>query len=129
MEKKALASNRRQALQLLALGASLLIIGTVILLIIKEFNAAWSFLSGGLAGLMPNAWQVLSLFKESYPSAAARIIRRLYRTEMLKFAFVALVFILLMKWTSLNVLSFVIGFLSAQVGVWLMLPILMSMKR
>lgn len=129
MEKKALASSRKQALQLLAMGASLLICGTVILLIIKEFNAAWSFLAGGLAGLIPNIYQVSSMFKENHASAAKRIIRRLYRTEMLKFAFVAVVFIVLMKWTNLSVLSFVIGFLLAQMGLWLMLPILMSMKR
>ena len=129
MEKKALVSSRKQALQLLALGSGVLLLGTVILLITKEFMLAWSFLAGGLAGLVPNVWQVLSLFKESYASAAKRIVRRLYRTETLKFAFVALVFIVLMQLMHLNVLAFVIGFLLAQMGFWFLLPILMSVKR
>ncbi len=102
---------------------------SIILVIFHDITVAWSFFVGGLAGLLPNFYQAMSLFKESYASAAGRIVRRLYRAELIKFFTMAALFIALMHWTHLNVLAFVIGFICTEIGIWMVLPILINIKR
>ncbi len=128
-KKEVLGSSRNQALKLLSVAGLLLFVVTVFLLMMHSINAAWSFCAGGLAILLPNAWQVISVFKEKVASAAKRTISRFYRTEILKFFMVAIVFIGLMKFTKLHVLAFILGVLVAQLGFWLLMPLVLSFKR
>lgn len=129
MNKKALDSSGRQAVQLLISGWLLTLFFGFILLILKGFYVFLAFFIGALASVLPNMYQVLSLFKEAHPSAAKRTIKRLYKAELIKFLFVALLFIGLVQWADFNVMFFVIGFLLTQVGMWLVLPIFLSLKR
>lgn len=121
-------SGKKQIYQILWL--ELLSLGLIglILLIFQPIITVGSFFVGGLVCLIPNVYQAKCLFKENYASAAPRIVKRLYLTELLKFASVATVFIVLMHWVHLNVLAFVSGFLLMEMGTWMLMPILMKVR-
>lgn len=121
-------SGKKQIYQILGLEFLSLGLIALVLLIFQSVITASSFFMGGLACLIPNSYQARCLFKETYASAATRIVKRLYLTELLKFASVAAVFVVLIHWGHLNVLAFVGGFLLMEMGTWMLLPILMKVR-
>ncbi|MEM1243524.1 MAG: ATP synthase subunit I [Pseudomonadota bacterium] len=80
---------------------------------------AKSFIIGGAVSMIPSAIFSYCLFKEVQASAAARIIARFYLGELIKFVLIGVLFVLAIKNIELNLLLFIIGFIIAQMGMWL----------
>lgn len=129
VRERPLLSGKKQIHQMLWLELLALSVISMFLLMFHPISVAGSFFIGGLTCLVPNLYQATSFFKEPFARAAVRTVTRLYFAELLKFVVIAAVFIVLMHWQGLNVLAFVIGFLLIEIGVWMVLPILMQIKR
>lgn len=118
LKKEALTSTLKQIFWLLITSGVLVVFVALLLFMVLNFATGMSFIAGGVASLIPSAYQGISLFKEKHATAANRIVKRFYRAEVAKFLFIGCLFILLMHWMAFNVLCFVMGFLLAQLGIW-----------
>ncbi len=129
MYEKRLPLCKKQFYQLVGLELLGLSLMSAITWIFYDIKITGSFFIGGMACLVPNAYQAKKFFKEVFARNAAKIVTRLYYTELLKFVVIAVLFILLMRWHQFSVLAFVVGFLLTTMGGWLVLSILMIVKR
>lgn len=112
-------STRSQACALIGLEAVLIVLVALIIWVFAGLSYSYSFFLGGLVSIIPNLFFVFRVFRENKASAAKRIVKAFYRNEAIKLLLMAFIFIVFVKLFNLELLPFVLGFLVAQMGVWL----------
>lgn len=112
-------STPLQALSLVALTTFSVLIAAFITALWRGMPSGLSVAIGGMVSVLPNVWFTYALFKDMRPSAARRIVRRFYVNECVKLSLMAGLFLGLAHWLPLKTEAFVIGFVIAQMGVWL----------
>ena len=98
-----------------------LIIGLAVLTVSK--SGGYSFLLGGMLWFIPQGVVAIRLFRriEADPK---RFIVAFYKNEVLKLILAACLFILVVKWIPLSILSFLGGYLCAQVVFWILMSVM-----
>ena len=117
MAKLVLPAVRKQAYMSVCwpLG-SVLIVSLAALIFSTIFS--YSMLLGGMIWFLPSGYFAIKLFHyvETDPR---RFIALFYKNEVIKLVFVALLFILVVKWIPVSFVGLLAGYLCAQVVFWL----------
>ena len=86
-------------------------------------------LSGGIAIIVPGWIFVKKLFHRTGATQTGKIIRNLYVGEVLKLVITAVISVLFLAFIRVNVLSFFVGFIMAQMAYWLAPFVVFKNKR
>lgn len=114
MSKLVLHSLRNAAYRLVAIPASVIIIISLITLIFTDTKFAYSIGLGGCVWILPNFYFAYKLFHK-IETEAKNFISVFYRTELLKLAFSALLFIAIIKWLPVTLSAIFIGYFVALI--------------
>ena len=114
---KILVQNKAYRIVLLQL-AGVGILGFLALLL-RGTTSSFSILMGGLAYGLPNLVFVWRVFRYVGASQMTQFVAAFFIGEMLKLAFGALIFIGIVKYLPVSLLSVLIGFAGAIVSFWI----------
>jgi F0F1-type ATP synthase assembly protein I len=78
---------------------------------------SYSMLLGGIIWFLPQGYVAIKMF-HSIETQPKRFIALFYKSETIKLLFIALLFILVVKWFSVSMAGLVAGYLCAQMFFW-----------
>jgi ATP synthase protein I len=118
---------RNAAYRLVAIPAGVVLFSSLIALLFADIKFAYSICLGGIIWLLPNFYFAYKVFHQ-VETQAKDFIKVFYRSELLKLALSALLFIAIVKWLSVALGAILIGYMAAQVTFWLV-PLVDSFKH
>ena len=86
---------------------------------IRGVNSGFSVLMGGLAYGLPNLFFVWRVFRFVGAQQVMQFIAAFFIGEMIKMILSALLFLLVVKYLPVSLLSVLVGFIGAMVSFWL----------
>lgn len=123
MSSSALRVVRTKAFQLTGLPVGLVLVIALCLFILSGMKAGYSTLLGGATWLLPSFYFAHQVFSKI--GTAKTILWMFYRAEITKLLLSAVLFILICRFFSVNMLIFLLGYMAAQCMFWLA-PVLMT---
>lgn len=90
-----------------------------LILIIGGINSGFSALAGGMAYVLPNFIFVWRVFRYSSTREANLFVTAFFLGEMIKLLLSAGLFLLIVKYLPVSLLSVLIGFIGAIVSFWI----------
>ncbi len=91
----------------------------LVLLILQGIQSGFSALLGGLAYCVPNIVFVWRVFKTASVRAAKQFMLAFFAGEMLKLFCSAILFLLIVKYLPVTLISLLIGYIGAIVAFWI----------
>lgn len=116
MSRAALQATRKTVYRWIALQILAVIVISLLFFLWQENAFASSVLIGGMACILPNGLFVLCWFARFRVSAIRRLVAVFYFGELLKLFLMGFLFVLVQKLLSIDVLSALLGFITAQVA-------------
>ncbi len=117
MSKIVLHSLRNAAYRLVAIPASVIMIISLIVLIFADTKFAYSIGLGGCVWILPNFYFAYMLFHR-IETQAKKFVSVFYRTELLKLALSAFLFLAIVKWLPVMLSAIFIGYFVALITFW-----------
>ena len=119
MAKWRLKTTRNKVYQSISFTALFIILVSVILFLFNQINFGYSFFIGGIAWILPNLYFAHKVFIEMRPQQSRQIVRNFYLGEFSKIVLTGIIFIVSVKLLPLSIVSFLTGFIFAQIVFWL----------
>lgn len=119
MAKWRLTTTRNKVYRSISFTALFITIVSIVLFLFNKIILGYSFFIGGLAWVLPNLYFAQKVFIEMRPQQLRQIIRNFYLGEFSKIVLTGIIFIVSVKLLPLNIISFFIGFIFAQIVFWL----------
>ncbi len=119
MSRLALQVTRTQVRRWFLVQTSILILAALGVLYVKGFFWAKSFGLGGLLCMLPQ-WVFAYMWLRYYKaSAASKLVSVFYIGEVIKLFLTCALFIVVVKYIPINLISGITGFMIAQVAFWI----------
>lgn len=118
LPRSALENVRKVAYGWLIIQVIVTVIISLLLFLIHGIHTALSALLGGLICVLPNLMFACILFWRSSFNPKSTI-KALYIGELIKLSLTGLLFILVIKLLSVNIIGLFLGFIGAQFGFWI----------
>jgi len=90
----------------------------IIVLLTHGINSGLSVLAGGLAYGLPNLVFVWRVFRYSRTNEVAQFMTAFFLGEAIKLTLSAILFVLIVKYLAVSLLSVLVGFIGAIVAFW-----------
>ncbi len=119
MSKIALGAMRRLAFSYVLIQVIVVLLISILLFLLDNNIAAYSFLLGGIVNVLPNAYFAHNLFKKTGAQATREIVISFYLGEVVKFIITILLFTIIFKFFNTNKLALFLGYIMALFTFWL----------
>jgi ATP synthase protein I len=107
----------------------LVIIGLAVLLLVQSVQSAFSVLLGGLCYWLPTCWFAWRIFAHTGARAAKQFVAAFFVGEMIKLFLSGVLFLLIVKYLPVNVVSMLIGFVAAIIAFWVVCGVGLEGKK
>jgi len=95
------------------------VILAVLALLIRGMTSSLSVLAGGLAYGLANLVFVWRVFRYASANQMPQFMLAFFMGEMFKLIFSAILFVMIVKWLPVSLLSVLVGFVGAIVSFWI----------
>lgn len=110
---------QNKAYRIVKLQLAGVIVLTLIALILHGRTRGVSVLLGGLAYVLPTLVFVWRVFRYARASEMTHFLAAFFMGEMLKLGFAAFLFLMIVKYLPVSLLSVLVGFIGAIVSFWI----------
>ena len=127
MSKAALRITKSQINRWFLVQITVIVMATLVGLVFRGLFIAKSIFLGGLLGVFPQWIFSLCWLRYYKASRSPQIVKMFYIGELIKLLLIAALFILALIYVHFYMLSFLIGFMVAQIAFWIA-PLIWSNK-
>lgn len=125
MSKLILPGIRRQAYTWVGTPLLVVLLGAGLLAGFGRLAASYSFLLGGMIWGLATFYLAYKLFANMSPRFARQIVKTFYWAELVKLVISGILFVFVIKWFTVSVISMLSGYLIAQVVFWITATLMM----
>lgn len=109
---------QQQAYRIVIWQFACVVLLAILAAILRGKNSGFSVLAGGSAYVLPNLLFVWRVFRYAGASQMAQFMSAFFIGEMLKLVLSAILFLMIVKYLPVSLLSLLVGFIGAIIAFW-----------